>query len=452
MVSALVLATALMAAPPAAGTQLAYSGSLAPVKDDGNPTVKKFTLSYVALPGAPAGGELGWVLSEAGRGGWLWLDHFGVVGSGEETAEGAASPALLYEREDGKSIVPLLGPVLIGGPEEIEVGATWTSGGLEHRVLRQTAKAQRNCWEVEVRSLYGHKRTLWLEQESLLVVALRETVFMGQGQEHKLTLDLVESKQLSGSDLERTAAAIEKWSKLREQLGWKSHTLRTELNAQEIATLKAELPKLLLTRSVNEAKTATTGRGFGMLDSVAEAAASDAQGQKNRAGAMAALRERAIGQSLGEIKLQDLAGKAIGPADLAGKVVVLHFWAYRDTPLEEPYGQTGYLDYLVRRRGGEGVAVYGVQVSEQFGDEPLRAAAASARKLKAFMNLSYPIVLDDGTLLKRVGDPRPAGGKLPLFVVLGKDGKIAEYHAGFFDVKANEGLAELNAVIGKLLE
>ena len=46
--------------------------------------------------------------------------------------------------------------------------------------------------------------------------------------------------------------------------------------------------------------------------------------------------------------------------------------------------------------------------------------------------------------MKRLGDPRQGGGKLPLFVVIGKDGKIAEYHAGMYDVKTNEGLAELD--------
>jgi hypothetical protein len=51
-------------------------------------------------------------------------------------------------------------------------------------------------------------------------------------------------------------------------------------------------------------------------------------------------------------------------------------------------------------------------------------------------------------LRRGVGQP---GGKLPLFVVVGKDGKVAEYRAGMYDVKANEGLVELDAVIAKLL-
>jgi hypothetical protein len=139
--------------------------------------------------------------------------------------------------------------------------------------------------------------------------------------------------------------------------------------------------------------------------------------------------------------------------DLRGMVVVLHFWTYRDAPLEEPYGQVGYLDFLLRRRGGKDVQVIGVVVEDQLADEQVRrSAAASARKFKAFMNLSYPVAVDDGSLLKRVGDPRTAGGKLPLVVVLGRDGKVAEYHAGLFDVQANEGLAELDATVAKLLE
>ena len=143
--------------------------------------------------------------------------------------------------------------------------------------------------------------------------------------------------------------------------------------------------------------------------------------------------------------------KTITAADLAGKVVVLHFWEYRDTPLEEPYGQTGYLDFLSRKHGKGNVLVYGVNVDPKLGDdETRRGSIASARRLKSFMNLSFPILLDDGALLKRVGDPRQGGGKLPLFLVINKEGKIAEYSAGLYDVQANTGLAELDAVIEKL--
>jgi hypothetical protein len=68
------------------------------------------------------------------------------------------------------------------------------------------------------------------------------------------------------------------------------------------------------------------------------------------------------------------------------------------------------------------------------------------------MNLSFPILLDDGALLKRLGDPRQGGGELPLFLVASRDGRLVEYRAGLYPAKANEGLRELNAAIDKALD
>jgi hypothetical protein len=441
---ALAAAGLLLSAPPVEpGTQFTYAGQMVPAKDDGDAAIKKFSLTYIAFGSDEGSADLAWVLDESGRGSWTWLDHFGrsavalARSASEESVD--ASPALLYERAEGKSVVPIIAPLFVA-PKELAKDAAWEEGRLEYKVLGQATKAGRMCWEINIRSPYGHKRTLWVDQGSPLVVAVNETVFIGQGDEHKLTFTLTESKQLEPGELDRTTAALESWVKLREQLGWKSRDKGTELSDEQIATLKAELPKV-------------AENAAGPLDSIAAAAAKDATGQKNRAGAVAALREAAIGQPLGPIKLDELSGKPVTHEDLAGKVVVLHFWEYRDTPLEEPYGQIGYLDYLSRRRGEAGVLVYGVNVDPRLGDEETRRASiGAARKLKAFMNLSFPVLLDEGTLLKRLGDPRRGGGKLPLFIVVGKDGKIAEYHAGLYDVNSNEGLAELNAVIEKQLK
>ena len=436
MLTSFALVMSLVAAAPVEpGMLLAYSGTLVPVKDDGNPAIKKFDVSYVVLEREGAG-SVGWVLSESGRGGWTWLDHFGVTSAAAGQADSA--PALLYERDDGRSIVPIIGPLWLD-QHELERGSTWTEGRLDYRVVRETMKADRACWEIEVRSPYGHKRTVWLDRNSPLIVAVRETVFMGQGQEHRLTMELTENKSLAADDMAKIEAGLSGWNRLRETLGVKSRPMRTELTDAQLATLKAELPKL-------------DGSAAGPLAAIARAATSDAQGQKNRAGAVAAMREAILGQPLGKLDLAELGGKTVSNSDVAGKIIVLHFWEYRDSPLEEPYGQTGYLDFLSRRRAGENVVVYGVHVDSRLADDAARrTSVAAARKLKAFMNLGYPILLDDGALLRRLGDPRPAGGKLPLFVVVGKDGKVAEYRAGMYDVKANEGLAELDAAIAKLL-
>ena len=182
------------------------------------------------------------------------------------------------------------------------------------------------------------------------------------------------------------------------------------------------------------------------LVSVLQAAQKDLQTQDSRSDALTALKQQAIGKQLEKFSVVGSSGEKLTPEDLKDAVTVLHFWDYRDAPLEEPYGQTGYLDFLARQN--KGVKVYGVMVDDRLDDATSRGQAlASARKVKAFMNLSYPVLLDEAMLLKQVGDPRTTGAKLPLFVVIGKDGKITHYHSGFYEVKRDEGLAELGAAM-----
>ncbi len=74
------------------------------------------------------------------------------------------------------------------------------------------------------------------------------------------------------------------------------------------------------------------------------------------------------------------------------------------------------------------------------------------RRLVNFMNLTYPVLLDEGAAIKAFGDPRLLGAELPLYVVIGTDGKVAHYKAGYYEVDRLEGLKELNAVLGKQLK
>src|SRR6202044_4263439 len=87
------------------------------------------------------------------------------------------------------------------------------------------------------------------------------------------------------------------------------------------------------------------------------------------------------------------AGGVIRAADLAGKIVLLHFWTYQGDPFPpEPYGQVGFLDYLYHRRNKLGLRVYGVAIDSRITD-PAQAPAAvrSVRKMQNFMNLTYPV-------------------------------------------------------------
>jgi hypothetical protein len=80
------------------------------------------------------------------------------------------------------------------------------------------------------------------------------------------------------------------------------------------------------------------------------------------------------------------------------------------------------------------------------------AVTAGIRRLKSFMNLSYPIVLDGGSLIKRFGDPRLVGASLPLVVVVGPEGKIVHYHVGHYEVDRQDGLKQLDDVVHRALE
>ena len=79
------------------------------------------------------------------------------------------------------------------------------------------------------------------------------------------------------------------------------------------------------------------------------------------------------------------------------------------------------------------------------------AAVRQIRKLAEFMNLSYPIAADDGTLLEKFGDPRRVGAELPLWVVITPDGKVAHYKTGFYDIKPDEGLRQLQESIFEVI-
>ncbi|HUG89257.1 MAG TPA: hypothetical protein VML55_00385, partial [Planctomycetaceae bacterium] len=132
----------------------------------------------------------------------------------------------------------------------------------------------------------------------------------------------------------------------------------------------------------------------------------------------------------------------------------LHFWKYHDDPLTEPYGQVGYIEFLKAQfqRRKLDVAVFGVAVDPRLGDPAARGAAVrQVRKLAEFMNLSYPIAADDGTLLKKFGDPRRVGADLPLWIVLTPDGKVAHYKTGYYEIKPDQGLEELQESVFRVI-
>ncbi len=227
---------------------------------------------------------------------------------------------------------------------------------------------------------------------------------------------------------------------LREQLQVKPGNKQYDWSDEQLKTLRAALPRIR--QNLRETP----------LFQVAQLATQDAKDQKNRKTTIAAITKRIMGKEIAAPQIQDLKGKPFPKDDWKEAVVVLHFWEYRDKPLVAPYGQVGYLDFLYQKYHKQGLKVYGVAADLRLADPQQRPAAIrGVKKLVEFMNLSYPVMLDSSGYLERLGDPRAAEAKLPLFLVLDRESKVIHYHVGYYEVQRDRGLESLDNVVKKAL-
>ena len=114
--------------------------------------------------------------------------------------------------------------------------------------------------------------------------------------------------------------------------------------------------------------------------------------------------------------LKDLDGKDVSLASLAGKVVLLDFWATWCNPCKAamPFIQKIHDEYK-----GKGVMVYGVNTGD--------TKDGAAKKYMAEKGYTYPCLLaGDDLANKSYGT-----SAIPTLVVIGKDGKIAMVEVGF---------------------
>jgi hypothetical protein len=423
-----------------AGTLAVWEGEMAAERADDNIGAKTITVTAIVTEAGADSTTILWTLTEKGQGGLPWTRRFGQwrLSRDGRTIRGAG-PGVLFDHGEGlgEASLELL---FARPPAELKEAAAWTQGRFEFSVAEGREIDGRETWRVEVRSPNGAKGDLFLDRENGFPVAVTERMTLGQGIPHAARLKLKSAETISPQAIDKAAAAWERWVALRDELKLEPDARENAWTEEQLAVLKDKLPGAI-------AAAAETP-----LTSLAAEAEEDARLQSGRSGRVAALRSKLIDRPAPNFALAGMRGESVTNAELNGAVAVLHFWEYRDMPLEEPYGQVGYLDFLFRKHKGAGLKVFGVNVDERLADPGARnQSIASARKLHSFMNLSYPVLLDDGSMLKRFGDPRSAGGKLPLFVVIGADGKVLHYHAGFHEVDRDLGLKALDqAVAGAL--
>jgi hypothetical protein len=418
-----------------------YSGTLTQKVRRGEtpPPAKEFEL-YTLLTSSDAGQECFHFVSERGGGGWAWPERFGAATIGQNNRRTGGRPPHVLHSHDGVKY-PVETPLpLFEFADQVSENASWTSGRLEYTVKGKTEVSGKQCWEIEAVDNFGRRQKFYVEQDGPILVAAERQVFMGRGDEFTLRVSLSGSRTLDTAEAAKTTAAVASLQKIQANLERDEGTTKPELSTTQIEKTSAALPALV---------EQTEGLPINKL---VIAMSRDVGAQSQRAGDVNSLRKKFIGQPLPGFILPTLAGAQLDSATLKGKITVLHFWEYQGEPLEEPYGQVGYLDFLLNRRGRLGVNAVGVAVNEGFANpETLAAAKRSVRKLRDFMNLGYPIALDGGTLIKKLGDPRQLDASLPLWVVVGPDGRIADYHVGVFPINPDEGLRDLDAVIVRLL-
>ncbi|HVC96183.1 MAG TPA: TlpA disulfide reductase family protein [Pirellulales bacterium] len=425
------------------GTQLLYRGGVAELqagRSPGEPS-KTFDLTLWVAEANESGTKFYWLVDERGQGHWPWPERFGEWSlDAEGQAAGVPGPALLYEYGGGRSVIPLVTPlVIVPAPPAVDVA--WERDDLTFRIDGEKKISGRETWQVQTNDKFGLKRTLWLDRSSPLVVGCDERVFMNQGTEYRLQLRLTAAGPLAADEWAAAQSSFAAMLALRGKLNRPPRTEEETWTHEQRQALAEHLP--------SAEKSASTGP----LSKIVRAAARDLHLQAGRADAVAELSAKFEGKEVGKFAAAGLGPDTLTNEDLKGNVTVLHFWDYRHEPLEEPYGQVGYLEFLYSRRKAEGAKVYGIAVDGRLNDEATRGTvAAGVRKLKGFMNLSYPIVLDGGSLIKQFGDPRLAGATLPLVVVVGPNGRIVHYHVGHYEVDRQAGLKQLDDVVEQALK
>ncbi len=418
------------------GTEYRMEGELDAAKPDSSDSLKRFQLSLFASKQPDAVGQtIYWALTENGRGQAPWIERFGDwnIRPGTRSRSG---PALYYQRDDGLSIA-ILPPAALVTDAELQLGAKWSVNKRDFEVVGETKFDDVDCWKVTSRDRVGRRRDMTVQKATGIVLKLKENLFLGRGVPFELKWRIV---PVAGSNQKvlDAAEATRQLVELREQTGRERREKSGTLTKPQRVTFAKALPALVaLARN-------------SPIETVLNAARRDILSQDRREDSVASMRGRALGRDVSKAKLRSIDGADVNISN--GQITVLHFWEYRDKPLKEPYGQSAYVDFLYRNRSKSDVDIFGVNVDTRLGIDATRAAAVrSAKRFRMFMNLSYPLLLDDGTLLRQIGDPRSTGAQLPLYVVLDSQGRVIEYKAGLYEVDRQKGLKQLDATITKAL-
>jgi hypothetical protein len=411
-----------------------YSGVLSDIDGENQTPVLEFNITCLATEDS-SGAQLDFMVVQDAATALPWHGRFGRQ-LHQPTGEVSGRAVEIQFAYEDQNVVRELMPLILLRPD-LDQGFEWTDGAAVYTVTDTATVGDRECWVIEGHNRIGYYRTLQLDQESGALVAAHESVFLGQGDEFSLELRLNSEQELDQDEITRNQAVAEQLLTLQSAIGESQSAFPDVDEAPDWPATIEQLRELA-------AETQYANLVAGMSREYEQAS--------RRAADVSELADAIVGQSAPDFSLELLGNGQSVASDRENRVVVLHFWNYRDDPLEEPYGQVGYLDFLSNRLRNDAVTILGVAVNQELAVPETRPAAIrSIRGLQQFMNLGYLIGLDNGEILETFGDPRTAGVELPLWIVIGPDGKVVHYHAGLYDIDVNRGLEDLETEIRDVL-
>ena len=119
------------------------------------------------------------------RHGCPWPDSFGRTGPnvGPESVQ----PHLVYDYNDHAYLIPIP-PLVVALPANIEPEATWEQAEWHMTAIEQRSLNSIPAWIVEGRERRGRQQTLTVDAANGITLRVEADVFMGQGDQFKLTL------------------------------------------------------------------------------------------------------------------------------------------------------------------------------------------------------------------------------------------------------------------------
>ncbi|MGC1274367.1 MAG: TlpA disulfide reductase family protein [Planctomycetaceae bacterium] len=414
----------------AAGLELTYAGRMTPVAvAEGDAAEKGFKVSWTLQDSKGDDADALFLLTEDAAA-QPWPARFGFC---SPSRPDDAGPQIGYRFDDRDHTVPLPGMISLHA-DRLATEREVVDGPMRYTVTGEKEVQGRDCLIVETSTNFGRETVSAVDKSTGMIVTWEQPVVLGRGDRFLLSLELTKSVSFDAPRAERRRAIADALREIAKIVGQGDRDAAADLPGESIKVLSDHLKSL--TGLVKDTS----------FESFAAAIARNVDEQRTRADGIAGLTEKIVGSPAPALDLKGLDGKPIDAALLDGKVVILHFWEYDRAELAPPYGQVGYLDFLHRRRAEEGVSVIGVATNPAFGIPEARGKAVrSAKGLVEFMNLGYPVAADDGSLLRRFGDTRPLGARLPLWVVIDAEGIVRGFNSGLYDVQPNDGLKELDA-------